>query len=171
MLASQPPPVPVGNPADAQYVIANLPDGNHQFCSQPEPNDWRIGSGVCFWFRKESNRVIGYYGYPHTDQAVACISGDVNENFVTGGALDVSWPGYYWTRIPQSPVKWDDEGRLTLSQGSIIHSSEDRLGRTDWIHFRSASLDLNGFYRYSDDKVSQMNPPPKSCSIEAIIET
>ncbi len=51
----------------AQPSIAKLANGNYQFCSQPKPNDWRDGAGVCLNFVKVGDRIGGYYGYPHSD--------------------------------------------------------------------------------------------------------
>ncbi|MGK7871869.1 MAG: hypothetical protein AB4426_00650 [Xenococcaceae cyanobacterium] len=169
-LLAQALPVPVGDQAQVQYVIATLPDGNYQFCSEPEPKDWLLGAGVCFWFRKVDNRLVGYYGYPHSSNFINCVSGEVDNNILTGEALAISWPGHRWIEIPKSTFEWDEEGRLKLSRGSIVHTEGDEGGGTDWIQFLSATLDLNGFYRYSADKVSQMKSPPESCEIEQWIE-
>jgi hypothetical protein len=155
--------------AQAQDVIATLPDGNYQFCSQPETKDSPFGAGVCFWFRKVNNRVVGDYGFPQTDDSI-CVSGEVKENLATGDALTVSWPGRPWENIPQSPSDWDEEGRLKLGQGSIIHSSNSEGGRIDWIQFRSAVLNLNGFYRYHKVGIGE-NKIPESCSVKGITET
>lgn len=158
-------PIPVGNPADAQYVVANLPDGQHLFCSQPEPKDWRSGAGVCFWFRKEGNLITGSFGYPNSDVFVPCVTGIINDNFMTGEALDISWLGNGWIEIPQETGGWDEDGHLKLGQGKIVLTDQNQWGRVDWIHFAFASLDLKGFYRYREENAKEFQAP-KSCSVE-----
>lgn len=155
--------------AQTQDVMATLPDGNYQFCSQPEKKDSPFGAGVCFWFRKVNNRVVGDYGYPQSDDSI-CVSGEVQGNLATGEALAVSWPGNPWEKIPPFPVDWHEEGRLKLNQGSIIHTSDSEDGHIDWIQFRSAVLNINGFSRYRQVGIGE-NKIPKSCSVKDITET
>lgn len=155
--------------AQAQDVIATLPDGNYQFCSQPETKDSPFGAGVCFWFRKVNNRVVGDYGYPQSDDSI-CVSGEMNGNLATGEALAISWPGRVWENIPKSPFYWDEESRLQLNQASTIHSSGSKDERTDWIQFRDAALNLSGFYRYQNVGMSE-DKIPNSCSVKGITET
>jgi hypothetical protein len=155
--------------AQAQDVIATLPDGNYQFCSEPETKDSPFGAGVCFWFRKVNNRVVGDYGYPQSDDSI-CVSGEMNGNLATGDALAISWPGRVWENIPKSPFYWDEENRLQLHQSSTIHTSGTKDERTDWIQFRNAALNLSGFYRYQNVGMSE-DRIPKSCSVQGITET
>jgi hypothetical protein len=155
--------------AQAQDVIATLPDGNYQFCSEPETKDSPFGAGVCFWFRKVNNRVVGDYGYPQSDDSI-CVSGEMNGNLATGDALAISWPGRVWENIPKSPFYWDEENRLQLHQSSTIYTSGTKDERTDWIQFRNAALNLSGFYRYQNVGMSE-DRIPKSCSVQGITET
>jgi hypothetical protein len=155
--------------AQAQDVIATLPDGNYQFCSQPETKDSPFGAGVCFWFRKVNNRVVGDYGYPQSDDSI-CVTGEMNGNLATGEALAISWPGRVWENIPKSPFYWDEENHLQLHQASTIHSSGTKDERTDWIEFRNATLNLSRFYRYQNLGMSA-DRIPKSCSVQGITET
>jgi len=145
--------------AQIQPMVATLADGNYQFCSQPDPHDWQDGAGVCFVFQKSDRQVEGYYGYPHSDNFI-CIKGQVEDNRIIGKALEISWAGHKWTDIPQSAFTWDSSGRLTLSQGNIVRSINDVEGRIDWIAFRQAALNLNGFYQYSHPR---MTPLPQLC--------
>jgi hypothetical protein len=78
--------------AQIQPRIATLADGNYQFCSQPAPHDWQDGAGVCFVFQKFDRQVEGYYGYPHLDNFI-CVRGRVEDNRITGEALEISWAG------------------------------------------------------------------------------
>jgi hypothetical protein len=143
-----------------QQEIATLVNGNYQFCTEPPPSDWRSGAGVCFYFTKIGDRVSGYYGYPYTDELI-CLRGKVNSNLVIGEALMISWLGREWTSIPKTAFKWDEEGRLTLKGGKIIHTAIDGGGRTDWILFRSAVLDTKGFYRSNN---LPLTPPAQLCN-------
>jgi hypothetical protein len=142
-------------------LVATLGDGNYQFCSQIDPQDWRDGAGICFNFAKVGNLVDGYYGYPHSDDFI-CVRGKVNSNAIAGEALALSWAGNEWVNIPTSAFTWDREGRLTLHQGNIIRSiNQGGEGRMDWIKFDSALLNLDGFYQYSRPR---MTPPSQLCN-------
>ncbi|YAF97174.1 MAG: hypothetical protein AB3A66_05775 [Nodularia sp. CChRGM 3473] len=144
----------------AQSVnIADLADGNYQFCSQPDPQDWRDGAGVCLNFQKAGNRVDGYYGYPHSDNFI-CIQGTVDKNQIAGEALEILWGGNQQHKIPQSAFKWDSEGRLTLSQGNIMHSANNDEDAVKKILYRQASLNIQGFYQYNRPR---MTPPSQLC--------
>ncbi len=145
--------------AQAQNAIATLADGNYQFCSQPQPRDWRAGAGVCFNFAKSGDRVDGYYAYPHTDDLI-CVRGKTKGSFITGQALAVSWGGRQWISIPTSEFKWDEEGHLSLKNGRVIRTAVDRGGRSEWILFNHAALDITGFHQY--DK-PLLTPPSQLC--------
>lgn len=147
-VASSPLSRSIKQDSQTQPAISTLVNGNYQFCTEPPPNDWRTGAGVCFNFTKTGDRVSGYYGYPHSDDFI-CVRGKVKGNLVTGEALMVSWLGREWTSIPKTAIKWDKEGHLIIKDGKIIRTSTDASGRTDWILFRSARLDTGGFYRYN----------------------
>lgn len=139
--------------------INNLPDGKYQFCSQPDPQDWRDGNGVCFNFAKVGNRVDGYYGYPHSPNFM-CVRGTVNGNQITGEALAILWVGNQQHKIPESAFKWDLEGRLTLSQGNAIRTANDSDDVTQWILYRQAALNMDNFYQYNRPR---MTPPSQLC--------
>jgi hypothetical protein len=147
-VASSPLARSIKQDSQTQPAISTLVNGNYQFCTEPPPNDWRTGTGVCFNFTKIGDRVSGYYGYPHSDDFI-CVRGKVKGNLVTGEALMVSWMGREWSSIPKTAIKWDKEGNLTIKDGKIIRTSTDASGRTDWILFRSARLNTGGFYRYN----------------------
>jgi hypothetical protein len=146
---------------DTAYAakIANLTNGNYQFCSQPDPKDWRDGTGVCFNFSKIGNRVEGYYGYPHSDNFI-CIRGTVNGNYIAGEALAISWGINQWKNTPESTFKWDSEGHLTLSQGKIISTVNSGEDAVKWILYRHASLNIEGFYQYN---YPRMTSPSQLC--------
>jgi hypothetical protein len=151
-----------GNPVRAQVAetpIGNLENGKYQFCSEPNPNDWRDGAGVCLNFAKAEDRIDGYYGYPHSDVFI-CIRGSSLNNTITGRALGVSWSSSEPGEFPPNRLEWDVEKRLRLGRGKVIRSIGDRDDRTDWISFQDAWLNVKGLYRYTTPK---MTPASKLC--------
>ena len=146
--------------------VAALPNGLYQFCSQPEPDSWPLGAGVCFWFRKVDHQVVGYYGYPHSSHFVDCVKGSVYQNTVTGIAMELPWAGDPWEDIPDTPLTWDQEGFLTLAQGRWVQANVPETGAVEFIQFEQVTLTLDQFYRYSQAKVRQMKQPPQDCRIE-----
>jgi hypothetical protein len=143
----------------APTAISTLANGDYQFCSEPKPNDWRDGAGVCLNFAKAGNRIDGYYGYPHSDVFI-CIRGISLNNTITGRALGASWSSNEPGEFPQNRLEWDVEKRLRLGRGKIIRSIGDRENRTDWILFQDALLNVKGLYRYTTPK---MTPASKLC--------
>jgi hypothetical protein len=143
----------------APTTIAKLTNGDYQFCSQPKPNDWRDGAGVCLNFAKVDDRINGYYGYPHSDVFI-CMRGRILEDTITGKALGISWSGSEPSEIPQNRLDWDVERRLSLGPGKIIRTIRDRDNRTDWILFQTASLKVKGLYQYPTPR---MTPASKLC--------
>jgi hypothetical protein len=145
--------------------IASLVNGNYQFCSQPDPKDWRDGAGVCFNFNKTGNRVNGYYGYPHSDQFI-CIRGIVDGDAygnprgdrITGEGLGIVWDNLQQRNTPESAeFKWDWQGRLTLSQGNILNTINADKDSAKWIFYRKASLNLQGFYQYNRPRMTPVS--------------
>ncbi|NJO72617.1 MAG: hypothetical protein HC833_01860 [Leptolyngbyaceae cyanobacterium RM1_406_9] len=155
---TQPTQALVNEETQSQSLVS-LIDGDYQFCSQPEPADWRDGAGVCFNFNKSGHHVEGYYGYPHSDRFI-CVQGEVNGNQVIGEALVVSWAGGQWGEIPTSAFEWDDEQRLTLDQGERLRTDSDSQHQVEQILFHRAVLNIDGFYRYSRPR---MNSPSEVC--------
>lgn len=139
--------------------IATLADGNYQFCSQPDPKDWRDGAGVCSNFNKIGNRLDGYYGYPHSDDFI-CIRGKINGNLIAGEALAILWDANQFKHTPKSAFNWDFEQRLTLSQPHFISSANHGENAIKRILYRYASLNLEGFYQYNRPR---MTSPSQLC--------
>ncbi|MDZ8054156.1 MAG: hypothetical protein RMX68_017295 [Aulosira sp. ZfuVER01] len=133
--------------------VADLADDNYQFCSQSAPQDWRDGAGVCFVFAKIGNRVDGYYGYPHSDDFI-CLRGKVDGNRIAGEALAISWAVHQQNQIPESAFHWDSEKRLTISQGNIIRTTKDGEDPIEWIFYRNALLNIDGFYQYNRPRMT-----------------
>ena len=50
-----------------ERLLMALTDGTYQFCTEPDPQDWRDGAGACLNFVKQELTLNGYYGYPHSD--------------------------------------------------------------------------------------------------------
>ncbi|WP_228058938.1 hypothetical protein [Nostoc sp. LEGE 06077] len=139
--------------------IASLVNGNYQFCSQTDPQDWRDGAGVCFNFTKNGHQVNGYYGYPHSEQFI-CIRGIVEGNRITGEGLGIVWDIQPENTQNSAEFKWDSEERLTLSQANILNTVNVDEDNANWIWYRKASLNLEGFYQYNRPR---MTPVFKLC--------
>lgn len=135
--------------------IASLANGNYQFCSQPDPQDWRDGAGVCANFQKMGNHFNGYYGYPHSDNFI-CIKGDIKNNLIAGKALSILWNDEQKNNIPTSAFKWDLEERLTLSQGNLINAANHQDG-VQWIFYDQALLNLEGFSQYNRPRMTPVS--------------
>jgi hypothetical protein len=141
----------------APTVTSTLANGDYQFCSQPQPNDWRDGAGVCLNFAKVGDRIDGYYGYPHSDVFI-CIRGNSLEDTITGKALGIFWSGRQPSEIPQNQLEWDTEHRLRLGPGKLIRTIHDQ---EYWLLFQSALLDVKGLYQ---------NPTPKMTSVSELCD-
>ena len=135
-----------------QAAIATFNNGNHQVCSQPDPQSWQDGEGVCFVFDKTGKQVAGYYGYPHSDRFI-CMKGTVNHNQVVGEAFSLLWEGETVSDVSQVPFKWDQEGHLTLSQPEEVRLADRRDRNFSAIHFQTATLDLDNFHHYEKPKM------------------
>lgn len=151
--------------AQKSQDLAQLPTGVYQFCSQPEPQGWQLGEGVCFWFRKQGNAVVGYYGYPHSDRLIDCVSGQLQAQKLSGQALLVGWAGNEWPTQSQESA-WDNEGYFRFRSKPSILPVRVGTEQVQLIRYSSVFLDLSHFYKYSVQKVQQMNPPPTSCDLQ-----
>ncbi len=140
-------------------AFATLADGQYQFCSEPAPADWRDGDGVCLNIWKNGAQMDGYYGYPHSSQFV-CLRGQVANDQMLGEGMVIFWAAHDWAEIPHEEFFWDDEARLQLSEGYVAHSEGEAEEMTQWIVFRTARLNLGGFYRYD---TATMTPPAQLC--------
>ncbi|ABA23343.1 conserved hypothetical protein [Trichormus variabilis ATCC 29413] len=141
--------------SEKKVNIANLADGSYQFCSQPDPQDWRDGAGVCANFHKTAHHFNGYYGYPHSDNFI-CIRGNIKGNLIVGEALSILWADEQQNNISTSAFKWDSEERLTLSQGNLI-STANHADAVQWIIYRQALLNLEGFYQYNRPRMTPVS--------------
>lgn len=161
--AAQDTTIPIGGQVKSLTAIAALPDGNYQFCSEPEPPEIHLGAGVCYWFRKMGQDVIGYYGLPNSDIFIDCLRGKIQSEQIIGSALAVVRLDPKDPEPPQTSVKWHT---VTLESGEVVHSMGDRFGKLEILTFPKASLTLQDFYRYGPAKVQAMLPPPTSCQVD-----
>ncbi|MDJ0693539.1 hypothetical protein [Mastigocoleus sp. MO_188.B34] len=143
----------------AETLLVNLPDGAYQLCTEPDPQDWRDGAGVCLNCVKQGMSIDGYYGYPHSDSFV-CLRGKLSKNWLYGEGMVISWVGNPWFEIPQKKFTWDKEERLNLSQGNLMHSDGIGEDRVKWIIFKQASLNMQGLYLYPNPR---MTSPTQLC--------
>ncbi len=143
----------------AKTSLANLPDGAYQLCTEPLPQDWRDGAGVCFNYVKKGTTIDGYYGYPHSDGFV-CLRGNLSKDWLYGEGMIIPWGEGTRLQIPKKEFTWDKEGRLSLSQGDLAHSNGIGENRVDWIIFKQASLNTQGLYLYPNPR---MKSPTQLC--------
>jgi hypothetical protein len=141
-------------------LMRTLTDGTYQFCTEPDPQDWRDGAGACLNVVKQELTLTGYYGYPHSGNFI-CLRGQVAGNWLSGQGLVISWVGQSWFEVPSEEVVWDREGRLYLSHGDVIPSE----GQVSKIVFSQARLNLEGLYQYPE---SRMTPPTQLCDWSAL---
>ncbi|MBE9076076.1 hypothetical protein IQ241_02000 [Romeria aff. gracilis LEGE 07310] len=131
-------------------------DANHRLCSEPQAEDGRM-RGLCFLFRKQGDEIVGDYYYPYEGSSL-CVSGRVNNNTVTGQAIErltTSRPAP--ENLPEDDfTDWRQEGFLKVRYA-------ERLASPERIRYRSLLLDLNGFYQYNAGPVV----PPQNCLRQA----
>ena len=143
-----------------ERLLMALIDGTYQFCTEPDPQDWRDGAGACFNFVKQETTLDGYYGYPHSGDFI-CLRGQVTGDWLSGEGFVTSWAGQSWIEVPPEEIVWDREGRLFVSQADVIQHE----GRISQIVFRQARLDLQGLYQYPE---SRMTSPTQLCDWSAL---
>lgn len=151
-----------------QGSLSELPDGAHQLCTEPDPEDWTDGAGVCLNIVKEGQFASGYYGYPHSSSFI-CLRGETLGTSLVGEALFISWSAHRWTDLPQEDFTWDAENRLTLASGILIPAVETVIEETaetneaepiEWIAFQQAHLDAQDLYLYPSPR---MTAPSQLC--------
>jgi len=147
----------IGGPTDNQFMIGSLSDGNYRFCSD-RPADIQRVSGACFRFRKQGEDVVGEYYYPHEGSRI-CITGEVNQNTVTGQGIEQLEPAAEPTSdLPREEMEdWRQDGFLQVGRAQF----EETWGESNYIRFRSALLNLNNFYQFNAGTVL----PPQTCTI------
>lgn len=145
--AVTPSPLPEEQPSD-QSPLAELPDGHHQLCSEPDPQDWRDGAGVCLDFSKQDRYIQGYYGYPHSSDFV-CLQGELDSpSMVRGEGHLLIWGETTADSIPVGQFAWDSEGHLNLNNVGPLQQVGEGNFPIYRILFREAELNTDRFYRY-----------------------
>jgi hypothetical protein len=146
--------------------VANLPDGIYLACPQNAPQ----GCPYHFEFRKTNSRIVGYFMMADDD---ICIEGKVNNNTVTGFALERSSRTYTKSQasmprfkganlqewIPGLPV-------LRVARQKAINipiKSADTQLYSVWWQYNSASLNLND---YRAEQTSSSAKIPQSCQVQ-----
>ncbi len=143
-----------------ETLLAKLPDGAYQLCTEPAPQDWRDGSGACLNITKQGTTVDGYYGYPHSS-AFVCLRGSVTDDWLYGQGLLISWPGYSWSATPQEEFIWDyPEARLSLNQAELVRSEGPEDEQINWIIFQTAKLKMQAMHLYDSPR---MTSPVQLC--------
>lgn len=141
-------------------VIADLPDGTYQFCSEPAPQDWQVGAGVCLNFEKQGNALEGYYGYPHSAEFV-CLKGQLSDEVFSGQGAMFVWAGELPT---EGAASWEADHRLSLrsplSRNYFAGSKDIDDGLENWMVFQEVTLNTQGLVAYENPR---MTPPNQLC--------
>lgn len=133
------------SPVQARTAIAALPDGEYRFCQNVTSAASDLSG--CFQFRKINNSVTGSFYRANAADPGICLTGQVQENTITGEALETLNQGNF----PGS----QDAGQgidpqidpLTLERGELVNPSfSATTGSTaSSIYWRSAALVLDTF--------------------------
>ncbi len=142
----------------ASITLSELQDGNYQLCSQPDPQDWRDGEGVCLAMRKQGSQIQGYYGYPHSD-CLICLQGQVQDNAIIGVAASPVVMGSTYIGTSESEFYWDQEEYLWLSSRESQLLSDPETGY-DWVMLSRAFLDTRDLILYDSQR---MRSPDELC--------
>lgn len=143
----------------AETVLKHLANGAYQFCTEPDPQDWRDGAGACLNFVKQGTDIDGYYGYPHSDGFV-CLQGRVSDNWFEGKGLVIVWAGSIVAEMPRDEVNWGKQDRLYLGKGNLVHREGMGKDQIAWIVFRKTRLNMKGLYPYASPR---MTPATQLC--------
>ncbi|MBD1890889.1 hypothetical protein [Coleofasciculus sp. FACHB-SPT9] len=157
---STPTPTPVQS-------IQSLSNGNYTFCSKPPSgtgNQQGVDLGHCYVFGKKGNRLVGdLYDTKNLGEVTACVSGVVNKRTVSGEAIEIVGdigrqnipPNSSGTRL----VNWDNQGYLKVARATVIgRLNSPGSNNVRKVRYRSALLNLNGFYRHN-----QLKQAPTNC--------
>ncbi|MFB6276375.1 MAG: hypothetical protein ABEI32_09555 [Halothece sp.] len=149
----------IRGPTNNQFTVESLPNGNYRLCSDAPPEDIQRVSGVCFRFRKQGEDIVGEYYYPYKGSKV-CLTGEVKGNTITGQALEkINATAKSSSNFARgdSLENWQQDGFLQVGRAE----KESSWGKSDYVHYRSAMLNLNNFYQFNSGTVL----PPKNCAI------
>ena len=148
-----PTPVPLPSPSPVPTaLISNLSDGNYRYWtgrpsgSVVSDEELLRNGGILFVFRKQGNKITGNYG--QIDNVGICLSGQINENTLTGIAVEQGDASVISTGDRFAP--WDAAGLLRVRRGS-------KTG--DRIQYNGAIVDLRSFNRIN----AGTRVPPTRC--------
>jgi hypothetical protein len=137
------PPTPTPSPTPTRppaALISNLPDGNYRYWTgRPSgaivsDEELLRNGGILFVFRKQGKQITGNYG--QIDNVGICLNGQINENTLTGIAVEQGDASVISTG--DRFVTWDAAGFLRVRRGS-------KTG--DRIQYNGAIANLNDFTR------------------------
>ncbi len=136
-----PTPIPTPTPTPTPTAfISNLPDGNYRYWTgRPSgaivsDEELLRNGGILFVFRKQGNQITG--GYGQIDNVGICLNGQINQNTLTGIAVEQGDASVISTG--DRFVAWDAAGLLRVRRGS-------KTG--DRIQYNGAIVDLSSFTR------------------------
>lgn len=144
-------------PAPAKTSIQSLPNGNYKFCSEPPSDstgrDKNLIAGHCYVFGKTGNRLVGdFYDTKTLGEESVCVSGTLSNKIIRGEALESVGNIGRQSSPPNSSgatlVNWDKPGYLKVAKAIQVGKE---VGGGRLIRYRSALLDLNGFYRHNPE--------------------
>jgi hypothetical protein len=125
---------------------------------------------MCFSFRKSGNHIVGIHYPDRSDFEDICIEGTVNNNTVTGFALESVDGRPVSEHMPKSEgatlVNWqdgrDNKGYLKVAKKRVVQKTPNEF-TTGWVRFDRAVLKLENFHRWK-----YIGKVPTACSIKAI---
>lgn len=149
------------SPARSEQKIQNLQDGNYKFCSIPPPQETlteeeffiqlQTNNPTCFLFNKQGDIVVGdLYTTQTFGEDGICVGGKVNNNTLSGKASVTFYEGADYVKINteeaiQSTRKyWLEKQVLSITESEYFSENVE----FPYVVFKSALLNLNGFYRY-----------------------
>jgi hypothetical protein len=138
-----------------QSKVSSLPDGNYRYVTASTPiteAELAQTESLIFLFRKKGNDIIGQLSQANSSNSI-CISGQVNGNTITGGAVELSEPPFHEATVRsygEEFVTWDVAASLRVRRGR-------KEGKK--VIYKSAIFDLNGYNRIN----AGTKLPPVSC--------
>lgn len=141
-------------PVQARTAIAALPDGEYRFCQNAAAA--ASNTSGCFQFRKISTSITGnFYRASAADPGI-CITGQIQENTITGEALETLNQGNFPGSQDAGQGITPSTDSLILERGELVNPSfSSTTGSTaSGIYWRSASLVLDTFRQTDLDLVA-----------------
>lgn len=144
----------IPNSNSSTVSVASLADAeNYLICSQPLLDQVNVEDlGYCFAFRKNGDRLSGYYYDTKTYGEVGlCITGTISGNTLNGQGIEFIGSIGRQSTPPgsegQEPVNWDQDGYLKVARAEVLRSSSS-IGKE--VRYNTAVLTFDYFYRHPD---------------------